>query len=398
VSPRGTISFIAEGRIKSGGTKRITIGKHPTVSLEHARSKAQESLQLMKDGLDPMQVRAEEREQRAREAAAEDAKKVTLRTVFSDYQDLRDLKPKTSYDYRSTFNVCLADWLDKPIPSITRRMVEQRFLKIKNGRGKPQAAKCMRILSSVMNFAKAEEVEDGVRLITANPCEVLNDKKIDRQLKPRTRHLDKNELKLVVEELSHVGNPSASLSNQTIANFLMLLLFTGLRRDEAATLEWTDVDFERQYFTIHDTKNGTDHVVPMSSHVEGMLERRSQASDKHEQWVFPNRRKTGPLKEPRKQLEKLEQITGVKFTCHDLRRTFATLADSYGIDYYLIKRALNHKTQDITEQYIQSRVDRMRDVFDSVAKEIMWWAYDEGSPVVAEDEEAGQAAEDDNDF
>ena len=238
---------------------------------------------------------------------------------------------------------------------------------LKPGMAKGQSAKCMRILSSVMNFAKAEEVDGDVRLITENPCEVLKDKKIDRQLKPRTRHPDKSELKLVVEELSHVGNPAASSTNKTIVDLLLLLLFTGLRRDEAATLEWKDVDFERQYFTIHDTKNGTDHVVPMSSHVEGMLERRRQATDKHDQWVFPNRRKTGPLKEPRKQLEKLEQITGVKFTCHDLRRTFATLADSYGIDYNLIKRALNHKTQDITDQYIQSRVERMRDVFDSVA-------------------------------
>ena len=235
VSPRGTISFIAEGRIKSGGPKRITIGKHPTVSLEHARGKAQEALQLMKDGLDPKQVQAEERDQRAREAAVEDAKKVTLRTVFEDYLSLRDLKPKTIGDYRNTFDVCLADWMDKPVPLITRRMVEQRFLKIKNGRGKGQASKCMRILSALMNFAKAEEIDEGVRLITENPCEVLNDKKIDRQLKPRTRHLDKDELQLVVEELSHAGNPAASMTNKTIADFLMLLLFTGLRRDEAAT-------------------------------------------------------------------------------------------------------------------------------------------------------------------
>jgi len=91
----------------------------------------------------------------------------------------------------------------------------------------------------------------------------------------------------------------------------------------------------------------------------------------------------------------------VKFTCHDLRRTFATLADSYGIDYNLIKRALNHKTQDITDQYIQTKVERMRGVFDSVAKEIMWWAYDEPMGLSAENdelmEEARQAAEDDGD-
>ena len=38
----------------------------------------------------------------------------------------------------------------------------------------------------------------------------------------------------------------------------------------------------------------------------------------------------------------------------------------------------------------------MRDVFDSVAKEIMWWAYDESSPSLTEDA-ASQATEDDED-
>ena len=142
-------------------------------------------------------------------------------------------------------------------------------------------------------------------------------------------------------------------------------------------MEWTDVNFNDRYFTIHDTKNRTDHVVPMSSQVQNMLERRRDTDGKHDQWVFQNKRRNGPLQDPRKQLEKLEKITGVKFCCHDLRRTFATLAESYGIDYYSIKRALNHKTQDITERYIQNRVEKMRDVFDAVAKEIVWWAYEE---------------------
>ena len=156
----------------------------------------------------------------------------------------------------------------------------------------------------------------------------------------------------------------------------MLLLFTGLRRSEAATLGWSGVNFNEGYFKVHDTKNGTDHIVPMSVQVRTMLERRYNDKDKHNQWVFPNKNGSGPLKDSRKQLAKLEQITGVKFTCHDLRRTFATLAESYGVDYHSIKRALNHKTQDITAQYIQTRVERMREVFDAVAKEIVWWVYD----------------------
>jgi integrase len=382
VSPKGTVSFIAEGRIKRGKTKRVTLGKHPILPLDEARKKAQEALLVMKDGFDPIELEEEERKQRAKLAAINDAKQISLRTVFDEYQALRDLKPKTLADYQNTFAVCLADWLDQPVPNITRRAVEQRFIKIRDGQGKGQAAKCMRILAAVLNHAKAYEVDDGVRLITDNPCDVLKEKKVDRRMKPRERFLDRQELRLVVEELSLFQHPEYSkkpghLNNVTVADFLTLLLFTGLRREEAATLEWGNINFADSYFVVHDTKNRSDHVVPMSQQVGAVLKRRRDAGDRHEQWVFPNRRRNGPLREPRKQLEKLEEITGVKFSCHDLRRTFATLAESYGVDYHSIKRALNHKAQDITERYIQTRVDKMRHVFDAVAQEIVWWAYDE---------------------
>ena len=162
-----------------------------------------------------------------------------------------------------------------------------------------------------------------------------------------------------------------------MADFITLLLFTGLRREEASTLKWADVNMTDAYFSIHDTKNGSDHVVPMSAPIKTLFERRHGDDAKHDTWVFPNRFNNGPPREPRKQMERLAEITGVKFSCHDLRRTFATLAEAYGIDYHSIKRALNHKSQDITARYIQTRVDKMRHVFDSVAEEIMWWVCGE---------------------
>ena len=160
VSTKGTISFIAEARIKRGKPKRFTLGRHPLLSVNDARRKAREALLVMRDGFDPIELEEEERQQRARIADINDAKKITLRTIFSDFQALRDHKPKTLSDYKNTFDVCLSDWLDQPVPKITRRSIEQRFIKIRDNQGKGQATKCMRILSAVLNHAKAHEVDD----------------------------------------------------------------------------------------------------------------------------------------------------------------------------------------------------------------------------------------------
>jgi integrase len=116
----------------------------------------------------------------------------------------------------------------------------------------------------------------------------------------------------------------------------------------------------------------------MVSQVESILQRRYEAGDQHKQWVFPANRGEGHVVEPRRQIERLREITGVNFMCHDLRRTFATLAASHGVDHHAIKMALNHKTQDITDTYIQKRIEPLRKTFESIAQEINWRVDDRG--------------------
>jgi integrase len=209
----------------------------------------------------------------------------------------------------------------------------------------------------------------------------LKDKKIDRRIEPRKRYLERDEVRDLLDELSHIHHheyqrQAKRITNTTIGDYITLILFTGLRRDEAGSLEWERVNFDDRLFSIEDTKNGTTHVVPMSPPVEALLQRRANDDSRHARWVFPAKRGDGHLVEPRKQIERICELTGVKFTSHDLRRTFATVAESYGLDYQTIKRALNHKTSDITERYIQTRAEKMRQAFDAIAEEIQLWAFD----------------------
>jgi integrase len=63
-----------------------------------------------------------------------------------------------------------------------------------------------------------------------------------------------------------------------------------------------------------------------------------------------------------KALKYLNETSDIKFSFHDLRRTFITVAESLDISSYAIKRLVNHKSgSDVTEGYIIANHDRLRE-------------------------------------
>ena len=130
-----------------------------------------------------------------------------------------------------------------------------------------------------------------------------------------------------------------NLQNETLRDYLFLNLFTGLRRQEAAQLQWNRVDLKAKTLRISDTKNRESHTLPLSDSLYKLLTRRKQVSTSD--YVFPGPGKDGHIIEPRKQMAKVIEATGIQFTVHDLRRTFITIAESLDIPAYALKRLLN---------------------------------------------------------
>ena len=154
-------------------------------------------------------------------------------------------------------------------------------------------------------------------------------------------------------------NVSSLNTAETVADYLLLLIFTGLRRQEAAQLRWENVDLLDRTLTIPDPKNHEPLRLPLSSVVLEMLEER--ASHAVNEYVFPGTGAEGYLIEPRAAIQCVIETSGVDFTIHDLRRTFITIADSIDIPAYAIKRLVNHKMRgDVTAGYIVSDVERLR--------------------------------------
>lgn len=100
-------------------------------------------------------------------------------------------------------------------------------------------------------------------------------------------------------------------------------------------------------------------TLPLSSYIDKLLTTRKMNASSD--YVFSSPGAKGYIVEPRRQMSKVTEASGINFTIHDLRRTFITIAESLDIPAYVLKRLLNHKmNHDVTSGYIISDVERLR--------------------------------------
>lgn len=349
----GSKSFIVQKRI-NGKPARVTIGSYPQLTPEKARMEGLLNLSSMSVGINPTDEKREARVQQ-----------ITLGEAFDDYKATRkNLKEKTVAEYTSLMNNCFKDWLKKPITDITKDMVEKRHGFLGTKRGKAYANGAMRVLRAVFNFSISKyEDSKGRAIIHENPVSRLSQVRAWYKIKRRDDYLKPSELPVFFKVVN-------GFESETMRDYFLLLLFTGLRRNEAANLTWDRVNFKERAFTLEETKNGEKLVLPMSDFVEGLLLRRYNS--RLNEYVFGGTSSTGHLVEPKHQLTNLRDALGTNITIHGLRRTFITIAESLDISSYAIKRLVNHKMNgDVTAGYIIHDVERLRRPMQAITDYIL---------------------------
>jgi integrase len=168
----------------------------------------------------------------------------------------------------------------------------------------------------------------------------------------RTGHLKPHQLTAWFDAVLSIDNP-------TIRDYLLFVLLTGTRKDESAKLQWADIDLTDNSYVLRDPKNGRPMQLPLSDYLVDMLMLRKANSDNA--FVFPGEGVRGYLVEPKRQIAKIVEKTGLPFAMHDLRRTFVTIAESLDISSFAVKALVNHKSgDDVTSGYIQLNVERLR--------------------------------------
>ncbi|MCK4577390.1 MAG: tyrosine-type recombinase/integrase, partial [Candidatus Marinimicrobia bacterium] len=260
--------------------------------------------------------------------------------------------------------------MDRPLLTITREMVARRHKKL-GERSEARANLTFRYLRAVFNFAAGQFTDaKGMPLVTDNPVRRLSDTRAWYRVARRQTVIKPHQLKPWMKAVLSLKEQSVQYTFETVSDFLMLVILTGLRRAEAETLRWKQVDFEGRTLTVLDTKNHQDHTLPMSDYIFDILTRRSAKATN--EYVFTASHGRGYLREPRKAMLRVIEKSGVSFTVHDLRRTFATVADSLDVPGYAVKALLNHKmSADVTAGYIVMDVERLREPMQRITDYIL---------------------------
>ncbi len=331
-----------------GRSRRVTIAPVNVLSLEKARKRAKGVLADMYGGVDPRAKRQ-----------ADKANATTLRQALEAYLAFsKKLRERTRIDYRKFVELYLEAWLDKPLREITPEMVEARHAAIKQevedrkqsamAKGHSAANMAMRVLRLIWNHA-AERMP-----LPDNPV-----RRLRRGWYPEKRR------KTIVKksDLAAFYQAIMALPNTVQRDYILCVLFTGLRLNEAAAMRWDEIDLTERMIRIPEsrTKSGETLDLPMSDFLHDLFVARRSGGGMGP-WVFPANSNSGHISEPKFALRKIEKETGIKATVHDLRRTYITVAESCDISVYALKGLVNHSMgKDVTAEYIVAGDERLRE-------------------------------------
>lgn len=366
VTSDNTKTFILDKKIK-GKLVRHTIGRFGELTVEQARTVCQTLIGQHLSGNAP------ERDNTHKQAELPTV--ITLEQVLQDYlQARKGLKASTINEYQSVVKRNLGEWLQQPLNAISKETATKLHSKI-GARSHAAANKTLKVLSALFNFAIVNyEDSHGNTIITDNPVIRLSQTRAWYPKRLRRSKIEISDLPKWFHTVNKLHDVSAQSIANSVKHHLILLLFTGLRREEAMPLIWAEyrdkdktkakqqrvMDLKNRVIIIPDPKNHEEHCLPMSDYlVELFTQHKTKTGS---QYVFPNATGKNHIKEPRKIMLQVMAQSGIQFTLHDLRRTFISIAESLDIPAYALKRLLNHKINhsDVTAGYIVTDVERLR--------------------------------------
>jgi len=194
-----------------------------------------------------------------------------------------------------------------------------------------------------------------------NPTEDIEVPRLEKRIPPK---LTKQEANRILEVSYNYPYFYRFLRYRNHAIFATFLL-AGLRKKELLNLKLTDVDLQNLTIFINQGKGSKDRIIPMCSKLADILKRylvERQRLRKTCPEFFASLNRNMGLTDigMRRLVEKIREASGIKFTTHKLRHTFATLMLEGGCDIFSLAKMLGHSDIKTTTIYLAATPEHLR--------------------------------------
>ncbi len=377
----GAKSFIFQGKL-DGKDLRITIGSVDAWPIESkdpdrpgARQEARRLQTMVDRGIDPRTEKAARKEKAVADRAEADRQGVTFREAWDAYVAAHKARWSAAHIRGHEQVVAakrttapLAGFLELKLNEITAERV--RAWMDENAAQRPTfTGNAFRKLRAFINWCNDDAQKRFNGLIDPNVC----GRRIARDLpkaKPKTGSLQREQLAVWFAEVRKLSNP-------VIANYLQILLLTGARREELATLTWEHVDLRWGSMIIRDKVEG-ERQLPITPYVAQLLRELKAINEtppapvrilhgkkievdveswQPSPWVFFSKTADdGRMVEPRIGHNRALKAAGLPaLTLHDLRRSFSNLSKWVEVPVGVVAQLMGHKPSATAEKHYKPR-------------------------------------------
>ena len=245
--------------------------------------------------------------------------------VMQDYLDAQQshMKPRSHAECSRHLKLHWKPLHGLALGNVSRPTVASRLREIAKASGPVAANRSRSTLSAMFGWAIGEG------LCEINPVDGTNKAE---EGAPRDRVLTDAELAAIWK----------ATPDSDYGRVVRLLMLTGQRRDEIASLRWSEIDIDGKLIMLpgERTKNHRPHTVPLSAAALAIVEATPRRAERDHLFGEGKGGYSGWSK-AKAALDGVAKLRAA-WTLHDLRRTAATRMADSGVQPHIIEAVLNH--------------------------------------------------------
>jgi integrase len=245
----------------------------------------------------------------------------TIWESLPTYAKAKRLQPSSLKRYESIIRTHFTHWKDSSVMVLGETAFAEHCQNFSRSNGNAVVDVGRGLISSLIKYLNAI-----YGLSITSPFDKLAAAGLmPEHAKPRGRKLQESDLPSWYKAVSTLPEKQR--------DYLMLIAFTGLRRDECKYIRGGDIDWDAGLLHLPKTKNGDPHSLSLTSRIREILMRRCAGLSSNDELFF------GVSAE---HISEMANRAGApKFMLHDLRKLFATIGEKQRYSDTVLRRILN---------------------------------------------------------